>query len=62
MKWGNDGPRGCGLLVLLPLLLLMLLWRVDPPPDDAPGDDCPEHGGYAADQCDKCIEDEDSDE
>jgi hypothetical protein len=26
----------------------------EPPPDDAPGDDCPEHGPYADDECPKC--------
>ena len=25
-----------------------------PLPDDAPGDDCPEHGPYADDDCPKC--------
>jgi len=24
------------------------------PPDDAPGDDCPDHGPYADDDCPKC--------
>jgi len=24
------------------------------PPSDAPGDDCPEHGPYADDDCPKC--------
>ncbi len=23
-------------------------------PDDAPGDDCPDHGPYADDDCPKC--------
>lgn len=26
----------------------------DPPPDDAPGDDCPDHGPYDGEDCDKC--------
>lgn len=26
----------------------------DPAPDDAPGDDCPEHGPYSDEECDKC--------
>jgi hypothetical protein len=24
------------------------------PPDDAPGDDCPDHGPYGDDECPKC--------
>jgi hypothetical protein len=24
------------------------------PPDDEPGDDCPDHGPYADDDCPKC--------
>jgi hypothetical protein len=56
MKWGNDGPRGCGLLVLLPLLLAILLWLtpIESDPDDADGEDCGEHGPYADDECPKC--------
>lgn len=30
---------------------------MDEVPDDAPGDDCPEHGPYADDDCPKCDED-----
>lgn len=25
----------------------------EPPPDDAPGDDCPDHGPYGGDDCPK---------
>jgi hypothetical protein len=25
------------------------------PPDDEPGDDCPDHGPYADDDCPKCY-------
>lgn len=28
----------------------------DTPPTDAPGDDCPDHGPYADDECPKCEE------
>jgi|FLYN01.1.fsa_nt_gi hypothetical protein len=28
-------------------------------PNDAPGDDCPEHGPYADDECPKCLLDRD---
>jgi hypothetical protein len=24
------------------------------PPDDGPGDDCPDHGPYGDDECPKC--------
>jgi hypothetical protein len=27
------------------------------PPNDAPGDDCPEHGPYADGECPKCGSD-----
>lgn len=26
----------------------------DTPPTDAPGDDCPDHGPFADDECPKC--------
>lgn len=26
----------------------------DTPPNDAPGDDCPDHGPYSDDECPKC--------
>ena len=26
----------------------------DDPPDDAPGDDCPDHGPFEDDECPKC--------
>jgi hypothetical protein len=28
------------------------------PVDDEPGDDCPEHGPYADDECPKCPDDD----
>lgn len=40
----THGPRMCKALALA---------MADPPPDDAPGEDCPDHGPYVED-CDKC--------
>jgi hypothetical protein len=28
--------------------------HTDNPPDDGPGDDCPDHGPHADDDCPKC--------
>lgn len=29
-------------------------YRADPPPDDGPGEDCPDHGATDQTPCDKC--------
>jgi hypothetical protein len=57
INWNErGGPGGCGLLVLLPLLAVLLLWLgpIEADPDDAPGDDCPDHGPYDDEECPKC--------
>lgn len=57
VNWGESGSPGCGLVALLFIIFVALLAFDPDVPDDAPGDDCPEHGPYADPECPKCDDD-----
>jgi hypothetical protein len=43
----------CGKALHVRMCAPMRLAMSEPPPDDTPGNDCPDHGPYVED-CDKC--------